>query len=112
MSLYAEPFERVKRGEKTREYRLYDEKRQKVRVGDTIAFYRLPDKTESVTVVVKGLRRYADWHSCYAEFFEADLSERYGSIEEAVQATYDHWWPKEKEEEYGCLVIEIERVEA
>lgn len=110
MGLYEEGFEKITNGEKLREYRLYDEKRRRLQVGDLIEFTKLPEKTEGVTTRVIGLRIYKDWYSCYQAFFEEDLREHYESIEEAVKDTYDNWWPKEKEEKYGCVIIELERV--
>lgn len=38
MNLHNEPFNLIKQGTKTIELRLYDEKRQQIKVGDTIVF--------------------------------------------------------------------------
>lgn len=65
MTLYAGAFDAVKSGRKIREYRLYDEKRRKVKPGDTIEFFKLPGHAESVLTKVKGIRCYKDWYSCY-----------------------------------------------
>lgn len=107
MKLYADAFEQMKSGKKTREYKINDEKRRRLSVGDTIEFFKIPGQVESITVIVKGLRQYDDWYSCYGEFFNEDLSDYYSSIEEAINDTYENWWTKEKEQKYGCLVIEI-----
>lgn len=39
MGLFPENFEKIKLGQKHQEYRLYDEKRRKIMLGDTIIFY-------------------------------------------------------------------------
>lgn len=54
------PFERIKNGTKTVEYRLYDEKRQQIKIGDKIEFSKLPDLQEKLLVDVIELyeRRY------------------------------------------------------
>lgn len=39
MKLKEDPFERMKNGTKTIEFRLYDEKRRKIKVGDEIEFF-------------------------------------------------------------------------
>ncbi len=57
MNLCRKPFDMIVSGEKTIELRLYDEKRQLVKVGDTIVFTDLenPDKkiiTEVISVNV------------------------------------------------------------
>ena len=46
MTLYDGAFDAVKSSRKTREYRLYDEKRRKVKPGDTIEFFKLPGHAE------------------------------------------------------------------
>ena len=43
MKLNESPFERIKNGTKTIEFRLYDEKRRQVKIGDKIEFSKLPD---------------------------------------------------------------------
>ena len=109
MHLYVKPFEDIKGGRKIREYRLNDEKRQKLKLGDKIEFLKLPDLNESVIVEVEGLLHYKNWYSCYEDFFEQDLSDYYENIEAAVKDTYENWWSKEKEEKYGCLIIKLKR---
>ena len=52
MKLNESPFERIKNGTKTIEFRLYDEKRQKIKVGDKIEFSKLPDLDEKILVEV------------------------------------------------------------
>ena len=50
MKLNEGPFERIKNGTKTIEFRLYDEKRQQIKVGDKIEFSKLPDLQEKLLV--------------------------------------------------------------
>ena len=52
MKLYVEPFEAVRNNRKTIEIRLNDEKRQSIKIGDTIVFTNIesPEKTESKSV--------------------------------------------------------------
>ena len=52
MKLYESSFEDVKYGKKKREYRLNDEKRKLVRVGDTIRFLKLP-KMKNLLLMLK-----------------------------------------------------------
>lgn len=46
------PFERIKNGTKTIEFRLYDEKRKQIKVGDKIEFSKPPDLQEKLIVDV------------------------------------------------------------
>ena len=52
MKLNENPFERIKNGTKTVEFRLYDEKRQQIKIGDKIEFSKLPDLQEKLLVDV------------------------------------------------------------
>ena len=55
MKLKEIPFERIKNGTKTVEFRLYDEKRRKIKIGDKIEFSKLPDLQEKIIVEVLDL---------------------------------------------------------
>lgn len=57
MRVFPENFEKIRLGQKCREYRLYDEKRRKIMPGDTITFYNTKTK-ESVIVLVESLHIY------------------------------------------------------
>ena len=48
MKLTEVPFEEIKNGTKTIEFRLYDEKRQQIKLGDKIEFSKLPDLQEKL----------------------------------------------------------------
>lgn len=111
MNLNPDAFEAIKAGKKNREYRLYDEKRRRINIGDTITFHSLSDSSDAVTVEVTGLLLYKDWRSCYEDFFDEDLSNHYDNIDQAILDTYENWWPKEKEEKYGCLIIQIRLID-
>lgn len=52
MRLDPDIFEEIKDGNKTIEYRLYDEKRRKIKVGDKIEFKKRPDFKEVILVDV------------------------------------------------------------
>ena len=55
MKLFEEDFDRLKSGQKKREYRLYDDKRKLVRIGDTIKFLKLPNLDEELVVDVNNI---------------------------------------------------------
>lgn len=57
MKLNESPFERIKNGTKTIEFRLYDEKRKKIKIGDKIEFSKLPDLQEKILVDVLDIYR-------------------------------------------------------
>lgn len=109
MGLYPENFEKVKSGQKRREYRLYDEKRQKINPGDTITFHNT-QSLESVTVLVENMHVYKSFRKCYEDFWEEDFADRGITIDQLVLDTYQNWWSKDMEKRYGCVVIDMKLV--
>ena len=81
MKLNEGPFERIKNGTKTIEFRLYDEKRQQVKIGDKIEFSKLPDLQEKLIVDVIDLYR--------EDTFENLFRELYSDEEEIIQKNYN-----------------------
>ena len=110
MKLYESSFEDVKSGKKKREYRLNDEKRKLVRVGDTIRFLKLPNLDEEFVVDVKGIETFDNWFDCYSKYYDEDFKDRYESVEAVVQDTYDGgYYTKEESEENGCVIFSIKK---
>ena len=101
MKLNDSPFERIKNGTKTIEFRLYDEKRQQVKIGDKIEFSKLPDLQEKLIVDVIDLYR--------EDTFENLLRKLYSDEEEIIQKTETMHtiYSPEKEQQYGILGIKI-----
>ena len=101
MKLNESPFERIKNGTKTIEFRLFDEKRQQIKVGDKIEFSKLPNLQEKLLVDVIELYR--------EDTFENLFRKLYNDEEEIVRKTksmYNYYSPEE-EKEYGVLGIKI-----
>lgn len=109
MKLFDQNFEDIKNGEKTREYRLNDEKRQKIKVGDYIEFRRVDNQDEKFFVQVVGLCIYKDFFSMYDDFFEKDFEETYDDIQSVVNDTYN-FFTKEDERKYGGIIIKVKLV--
>ena len=105
MKLNEDPFERVKNGTKTIEFRLYDEKRRKVKIGDQIEFSKLPDLQEKILVDVLDL--YIE--PSFAELFEK-LYEDKELAKQKANAMYEIYSP-ENEKKYGVVGIKIKLVD-
>ena len=101
MKLKESPFEEIKNGTKTIEFRLYDEKRQKVKVGDQIEFSKLPDLQEKILVEVVEL--------CRENTFEKLFRKLYSDEEEIKRKTklMYKYYSSEKEKQYGVVGIKI-----
>ena len=107
MHLKKEPFERIKSGEKTVEMRLFDEKRQKLHVGDKIVFTE-EESGEETTVTIKNLCVYKDFKELYAAYDKRLLG--YGEGEEKNPEDMTEFYSKRSQKKYGVLAIEIEKV--
>jgi ASC-1-like (ASCH) protein len=106
MRLLPKPFESIRSGTKTVEIRLYDEKRRRIEVGDTITFRRLPEEDESITAEVEALYRCGTFEELYKSLtFEAFGCAGY-SMERMLSGTYEIYTP-EQERKYGVLGIKI-----
>lgn len=68
MNLRKEPFDKIKNGTKVIESRLYDEKRQLIKIGDAITFTCTDgEKPESITVTVQELFLYPNFTAMMSE---------------------------------------------
>ena len=105
MKLNDDPFERIKNGTKTIEFRLYDEKRRKVKIGDKIEFSKLPDLQEKILIDVLDL--YTE--PSFEELFEK-LYEDKELAKQKANAMYEIYSP-ENEKKYGVVGIKIKLVD-
>lgn len=101
MKLNENPFERMKNGTKTIEFRLYDEKRQQVKVGDQIEFSKLPDMHEKLLVDVIDLYQEESFENLFRKIGNDE-----GEINRKVKAMHEFYSP-ENEKKYGVLGIKI-----
>ncbi len=121
MRLADDMFEKMKAGTKTMEIRLFDEKRQKVDIGDYIEFRKVSDENERI------IRRVADleiWES-FKRAFDLDYyddkktdkrlrysAERLGfpadsDLQSIVEGMYKYY-TKEQEEKHGVIAFSLE----
>lgn len=101
MKLKENPFERIKNGTKTVEFRLYDDKRKQINIGDKIEFSKLPDLQEKLVVEVLDLYHEKTFKDLFEELY-TDKKE----IERKIESMYTIYSPEE-EKEYGVLGIRI-----
>ena len=66
MTLQPKPFERIRKGQKTIEMRLYDSKRRQIQPGDTILFTCTASPYDTLTVQVQSLHIFPDFVALYA----------------------------------------------
>ena len=109
MKLQPEYYNYILNGTKRIEIRLFDEKRSKIKIGDTIKFLKEPDLKESFKTKVVGLYRYNSFEDLFKDFDISILSDKSMSKEELIGAL-EQFYTKEKQEQYGVLGIKIELI--
>ena len=106
MRLDPAPFRMIRSGEKTIELRLYDEKRRKLAVGDTIVFTET-ETGEQMTVSVTALHVFPT----FSELYRTLPLNRCGYTEaELPSASPDDmlaYYPAERQQKYGVVGIAV-----
>lgn len=106
MKLNESSFERMKDGANIIEYRLNDEKRQLVKVGDTIHFTKLPNLDESLLTEVEDIQHFKTFYDAFKELRYSDNTDTGDDIEKSV-ITMRKFYSEEDEKKYGTLAIKI-----
>lgn len=103
MHLEAKSFDLIKNGIKKIEYRVNDEKRRKLKIGDSITFYKLPDNDDKIALIIKDLKYYKDLYDMYSDSFNDYLSQYYSNVEAVVKK--NSHYTEEEIKKYGCVAI-------
>jgi len=109
MKLQNSPFMKIKNGIKTIELRLNDKKRQQVQVGDFIEFTLIDNSDEKIQTRVTALHHFDSFQELYASLPKEKLG--YSPSETPVPDHMDAFYPREKQEKYGALGIELRMTE-
>lgn len=105
MNLQPKYFDYIKNGTKRIELRLFDEKRAKIQLGDTIEFSQ-DDGGEVLRTEVIGLLRYQTFEDLFADFDAAILADAAMSKEDLLGVLSEFYTP-EKQAQYGVLGIRL-----
>ena len=106
MRLQPKPFRMIKSGKKTIELRLYDEKRRKIKVGDTVIFTDTVSR-ERLCATVLRLHRFDSFKELYSSLPLLACGYTEDSIGSADPTDMDAYYTPEEQEKYGVLGIEI-----
>lgn len=109
MKLQPEYFNFILNGTKRIEIRLNDEKRQQIKIGDTIRFLKEPELEEIFNARVTGLLRYNSFDDMFKDFEIEILSDK-SMTKEQLKNVLEQFYTKEKQEQYGVLGIRIELI--
>lgn len=105
MSLQSKYFDYIKTGTKRIELRLFDEKRQKIKIGDTIVF--TSPGGESLEAKVIGLLRYGSFEDLFSDFDISILADASMTKQELLEVL-NGFYTLEKQVELGVVGIRVE----
>lgn len=103
MKLQPEPFKQIRKGIKTIEVRLNDEKRQRIRVGDQIIFSMIRNPKQIVRTEVLNLYHFDK----FKDLFEALPISNFGAINKGGLLSIYDYYTEDQEEKFGVLGIKI-----
>ena len=106
MNLHSAPFEMIKSGEKTIELRLFDEKRQKIRVGDRIIFTNSTNGEKINTRVVK-LHLFDSFEQLYKKLPLLKCGYTTEDINTAAPSDMEDYYSIDEQRKYGVVGIEL-----
>ncbi len=104
MRLWPNPFKKIKKGTKTIELRLNDEKRQLIKENDTIIFENI-DTSEQIHAKVLSITPYVNFEELYKNY--DPISMGYEKDEICNYKDMEVYYSKKDIKKYGVLAIEI-----
>lgn len=107
MHLKEEPFNSIKNGTKTIEMRLFDEKRQQLKIGENIKFINDKIGEELLTQIVN-LHKFNSFEELYKNFDKIKLG--YKEWEVAKSSDMLKYYPQSEQQKYGVVGIEIKLI--
>lgn len=105
LTLATELFNAITSSNKTIESRLYDEKRQKIQIGDQIIFTNRDNPSQTATVKVVGLLRYATFHDLFSH---NDPRKFGGESVEWLENQINEFYSLHDQKQNGIIGIEFE----
>jgi len=104
LQLAAIPFRAIVSGQKTIESRLYDDKRQQIKLGDTLTFVNREFPNQIVSVKVIGLLRYNTFDDLFTHNNPAKFG---GKSIEWLKDQIDGFYSLEEQLQNGVIGIEF-----
>lgn len=107
MNLQPKYYDFIKDGTKRIELRLYDEKRQKIKLGDEIEFSK--SETEKFNAKVVGLIRYQSFEDLFKDFSIEILADKTMTKAELL-GVLSEFYTEVKQREFGVIGIRIKLI--
>ena len=109
MKLQPKYYDYMKNGTKRIELRLYDEKRQKIKIGDIITFMKEPELKESFDTKVVDLLKYNSFTELIEDYDMSLLADKSMTKSELLNIL-EEFYTKEEQSKYGVVGIKIELI--
>ena len=106
MKLHSTPFEMIKSGKKTIELRLYDDKRQKIKLGDEIIFTNTVNR-EMLSRTVKGIHIFESFHELYKSLPLLKCGYTEDDIDSASPLDMEKYYSIDEQKNFGVVGIEL-----
>ena len=106
MKLHPTPFEMIKSGQKTVELRLFDEKRQRLKVGDTIVFTNTATG-EALSKTVAQLHRFDSFEALYRSLDLLQCGYTPETVAAAKSADMLQYYSAQEQAQYGVVGIAL-----
>lgn len=106
MKLQPTFFDKIKAGTKIYEVRLFDEKRQKIKVGDTIIFKKEPSLSESLCVQVLDLLTFDSFEALTKTLPLKSVGFDGMQTQDALKI-YHSFYSEADEQKFGAIAIKI-----
>lgn len=110
MKLRPRPFSQIADGSKTIELRLYDEKRQEIKIGDTIVFTSTGDPQQSAKTRVTELHRFDSFTELYRNLPLLQCGYTSATIARADPQDMEAYYSVQQQAQYGVLGIEMQLI--
>lgn len=107
MKLNNGPYERIDAGTKTVELRLYDEKRQLLKINDYIEFTNRKNQ-KKLLVIIEELKIYKDFAELYKNYDKVSMG--YDEEEVANPEDMKEYYSAKDQEKYGVIAIKIKKI--
>lgn len=104
MHLHDKPFQKIKSGKKKIEMRIKDEKRSKIKVGDTIEFENRKTK-KTISKKIINIYNYKNFEELIKNYDKEILGY---NKDDNILEKLEIYYPKEEQEKFGVIAIELE----
>lgn len=107
MKLQPKPMQMIRNGIKTIELRLFDEKRQKVNIGDSILFINTENEQDTLKVKVKDIYTFESFEELYQNLPLLECGYTKEDIDSASPRDMEKYYSTEQQKKYGVVGFEI-----